>query len=418
MPAKDDSTGSAAFSGSSPQELRQKAETGFQEIVSAATGEVEALTPEAARIALHELRVHQIELEMQNEELRRAYVELAAMRARYFDLYDLAPVGYCTLSGAGLILEVNLTAATLLGLPTQALVKRPFSRFLHTEDADRYHLLCTQLRKTGEPQSCELRMMVGNDGKERWVHLAATRAPGEGGDPELRIVLTDIGELKRTESALHSLLGEKIVLLGEVHHRVKNNLQLFSSLLRLESSRSVQPETKASLLNMQARVRAMAVLHEALHHSGPLASLDLGDYIRRIVTQSYEMRIGSPGVKLRFDLASVEIGMNQGCSIGLLVTELVSNCFKYGFTDGRSGEVCVELQPGADHAQWHLRVSDTGIGLPADFAAKWGSSLGLQLVSDLVKQIGGVLVIGPEPSAVFSITFTAAKERSPAPPES
>ena len=114
MPAKDDSTGSTAFSGSSPQELRQKAETGFQEIVSAATGEVEALTPEAARIALHELRVHQIELEMQNEELRRAYVELAAMRARYFDLYDLAPVGYCTLSGAGLILAACRTEKSAL----------------------------------------------------------------------------------------------------------------------------------------------------------------------------------------------------------------------------------------------------------------------------------------------------------------
>ena len=89
---------------------------------------------------LHELRVHQIELEMQNEELRRAQAELDAARARYFDLYDLAPVGYCTLSEQGLILEANLTAATLLGVARGALVKQPFTRFILKEDQDIYYL--------------------------------------------------------------------------------------------------------------------------------------------------------------------------------------------------------------------------------------------------------------------------------------
>ena len=107
---------------------------------------------------LHELRVHQIELEMQNEELRRAQAELGAARARYFDLYDLAPVGYVTVSEKGLILEANLTAATLLGVARGSLIKRPMSKFILKEDHDIYYLHRKKLFETREPQECELRM--------------------------------------------------------------------------------------------------------------------------------------------------------------------------------------------------------------------------------------------------------------------
>jgi PAS domain-containing protein len=109
-------------------------------------------TPESVRQVLHELRVHQIELTMQNEELRRAQAEIEAERARYFDLYDLAPVGYVTVSEKGLILEANLTAATLLGVNRGVLVKQPLSRFIFQEDQDSYYLHRKKLFETGEPQ--------------------------------------------------------------------------------------------------------------------------------------------------------------------------------------------------------------------------------------------------------------------------
>ena len=119
---------------------------------------LEVLSPEVARRALHELRVHQIELEMQNEELRRTQEELEGSRARYFDLYDLAPVGYFTLSEQGLILEANLTGAKLLGVARGALVKQPLSRFVLREDQDIYYLHRKALLETGAPQAWELRM--------------------------------------------------------------------------------------------------------------------------------------------------------------------------------------------------------------------------------------------------------------------
>ena len=132
-----------------------------------------ALSPEETRQTLHELRVHQIELEMQNEELRRAQAELDAARARYFDLYDLAPVGYCTISEPGLILEANLTAVTLLGVARADLVKQPLSRFILKEDHNIYYLHRKQLLATGDPRACDLRM-VKKDGTAFWAHLTAT----------------------------------------------------------------------------------------------------------------------------------------------------------------------------------------------------------------------------------------------------
>jgi PAS domain S-box-containing protein len=159
------------------------------------------LSPEEMERALHELREHQLELEMQNEELRRVQVALDAARARYFDLYDLAPVGYCTISEAGLIIEANLTAAGLLGVEWGALVKRPFTAFILKEDQDSYRLARNQLFATGEAQLCELRM-AGNDGTVFWARLNGTLAREADGAPTCRIVLSDISEHKRADEEL------------------------------------------------------------------------------------------------------------------------------------------------------------------------------------------------------------------------
>ncbi|MCX7167025.1 MAG: PAS domain S-box protein [Rhodocyclales bacterium] len=150
---------------------------------------------------LHELQVHQIELEMQNEKLRESEAAREAERARYLDLYDLAPVGHCTVSAQGRrILQANLTAASLLGLARGAPVKQPFPRFILEDDQDIYYLFHRQLAGSDGPQSCELRMLK-NDGTQFWAHLTATAAQ-EDGVPVLRIVLSDIGERKRIELAL------------------------------------------------------------------------------------------------------------------------------------------------------------------------------------------------------------------------
>ena len=161
---------------------------------------------------LHELRVYQIELEMQNEELRRAQTELDAARSRYFDLYDLAPVGYVTISERGLILEANFTAATLLGMARGTLARQPITRFILEADQDVFYLHRRKLFETGcldqagGPQACELRM-VKKDGAVFWAHLSTTSAQSEmadGGRPVCRIGLSDVTQLKQAEVILKS----------------------------------------------------------------------------------------------------------------------------------------------------------------------------------------------------------------------
>jgi PAS domain S-box-containing protein len=202
--AADDSAGATAspqagsHSTDSPQAgpaLRKRAEELTRTMSSTA---LSAQTPEEIQWVLHELRVHQIELEMQNEELRAAQAQIEAGRARYFDLYDLAPVGYCTLSEKGLILEANLPAATLLGTARGALIKQPLSRFILTEDQAIYYLHRKQIFETGAPQECDLRL-VKPDGALFWAHLTATAAQAEDGAPVCRMVLSDITERKQAE---------------------------------------------------------------------------------------------------------------------------------------------------------------------------------------------------------------------------
>jgi PAS domain S-box-containing protein len=181
--------------------LRRRAEAIAQGHTPASPVDLNTQSPEKLRQALHELHVHQIELEMQNEELRRAQTELQALQARYFSLYDLAPVGYLTLSEKGLILEANLTAAELLGSTRTALTQKPISTFIFYEDQDTYYQHRKTLLETGTPQSCELRL-VKQDLTVYWAHLSATMAREPDIAPICRLVISDISERKQTLEAL------------------------------------------------------------------------------------------------------------------------------------------------------------------------------------------------------------------------
>lgn len=203
--------------------LRKRAEEVARKKAAQLPENIAVLSPEETRRALYELRVHQIELEMQNEELRRTQEELETSRARYFDLYDLAPVGYCTLSEQGLILESNLKVATLLGVARGALVGQAISRFILKEDQDIYYQHRKRIFETGEPQSCELRM-AKTDGTIFWARIEGAIAKyssagfqgveGQAGktvaDAQVcRVVLNDITERIRSESILAKTAEDK-----------------------------------------------------------------------------------------------------------------------------------------------------------------------------------------------------------------
>ena len=178
--------------------LRQRAEAQARGTNDPTVDQLALMKPEQLQRTLHELHVHQIELEMQNEDLRRTQVELDVARKRYFDLFDLAPVGYCTITAGGLIEEANLTAASLLGEVRSSLGKRPFSAFITPEDQDRFHLLRRRLMDTGAPEGCELRLLRKGQA-DFWALLEARLEVDAGGSPSCRLVISDISVGKAAE---------------------------------------------------------------------------------------------------------------------------------------------------------------------------------------------------------------------------
>lgn len=260
--------------------------------------------------------------------------------------------------------------------------------------------------KSGAPWDYTLPMTTAS-GRRIWVRGQGGAVMQGGKAILLRGVLMDVTAQMESEQALVASLQEKEALLSEVHHRVKNNLQVITSLLRLEGGRSQEAGTRDAFVAMQGRIRSMALLHESLYRSGSFAAVDLASYLGQIATQAF--RAAQPEnvvVTLKLDLVPARIAMVQAVPCGLLLNELISNSLKHGFTEGRGGEVRVALQELDGATKLRLRVCDTGVGLPPDFDARRMQRLGLQLASDLAGQLGGTLKIGPEPRAVFSVTFT------------
>ena len=222
----------------------------------------------------------------------------------------------------------------------------------------------------------------------------------------IRRALAETRDHKEHKSALELSLREKESLLKEIHHRVKNNLQIVSSLLRLQSGRIDHPAAKAALVDMQNRVRSMALVHEHLYGSKNLAQVDMDAYIRSLCPKLVRALMTNPKViELQLNLSPVLLEIDQAIPCGLLVNELLTNALKHAFPDGRTGEVRVELQPVDGGRQIRLLVADNGIGLPANLDVKRLSSLGLELVSDLTGQLQGRLEIGPGPGAAFEVVF-------------
>jgi len=186
------------------QGLRRRAEKIARKKGNIPLCDCEGLKLEQSQKLLQELQVHQIELTMQNEELRIIQDALEKSRAQYFDLYDLAPVGYLTLNKDGLIVIANLTAANLLGVARSFLLKTPFTSHISRDDQDRYYHLDRRLIESKAPQDCELRM-INNSGQVFWTHLQATSVTDEEGNPTSRIVITEITERKKAEEQLRHL---------------------------------------------------------------------------------------------------------------------------------------------------------------------------------------------------------------------
>jgi PAS domain S-box-containing protein len=231
-------------------------------------------------------------------------------------------------------------------------------------------------------------------------------------------ILANALERKLVEEQLNSSLKEKEVLLKEIHHRVKNNMQVISSLLNLQSSRIKSQEILEMFKESQDRIRSMSLIHERLYQSADLAKIDFSHYIQNLASflfQSY--KINPEAVVLTTDVQDVSLDINKAIPCGLIINELVTNSLKYAFPQiseadkkkAKKGEIDIQLT--SNNGEITLLYRDNGIGLPEDLDIETADSFGLQLVTTLVSQLNGRIDIKRKPGATFEITFDTADKQ-------
>jgi PAS domain S-box-containing protein len=558
-----------------PDSLRTNAEKTLA-LHPAGSSVADGRTPDQVN---HELRVHQIELEMQNEALRDAHLALEESRDKYVDLYEFAPVGYLTLSENAVIEEGNLTIATLLGVERAKLIRDRFRRFIPDKDRETWDQHFVTILRSTEKQACELRLLK-NSGVLFNARLESIRMDREGRDPVVRIAISDITSYKDAEKAIGRLnderkllienipamiwykdtqnnyvrvnpagartygrpagdiegknageifpddakkyflddlevissgkpkygiiermktasgenlwiradkiplkdetgtvtgvlvfcvditraklaeeemirnnkqigevnteltaqgnemrlnelrltaagdmlreneanlkvsLAEKEVLLAEIHHRVKNNLTAFISLLALDGSYEETPAGQKLRTDLQNRARSMALIHETLYKTRTFSNVDMGIYLATLTEQVAGTYQTGKSIRTVVNADGITLDLARATPCGLITNELITNTFKYAFPkmfdcESIRKEPCtLWVSLTASGGFYTLSVRDNGMGLPESFDVKTAKSLGLKLVNFLSRhQLRAKVGVSRENGTEFTIRF-------------
>ena len=209
----------------------------------------------------------------------------------------------------------------------------------------------------------------------------------------------------RAEEQVKASLREKEVLLQEIHHRVKNNLQVISSLLGLQSDHIDNQQAIKVLWDSQNRIRSMALVHEKLYRSTNLAQIDFTQYVQSLAVYLFRSYgVNAQGIRLSIEGDQVFLGIDAAVPCGLLLNELISNSLKHAFPDNQAGQICVGFSKDGD-CRVNLTVSDDGVGFPKDIDFPSTKTLGLQLVIMLVEQLEGTIELDRSGGATFKIVF-------------
>jgi len=289
-------------------------------------------------------------------------------------------------------------------------------KFLHTVSDPINHLIHTANRVSHERDySLRANQYADDDLGTLTREFNEMLEEIQGRDTEMeRRVEERTQELSQANDKLQTSLQEKVVLLKEIHHRVKNNLQVVSSLLSLQSREIADERDLDLFINSQQRVKTMALIHERLYQSDDLAKVDFADYIPALADSLFNTyKTSAQEIALHVDVGDLMLDLDQAIPCGLMLNELISNSLKYAFPDERQGEIHVRLGATTDgHVE--LVVGDNGIGLPAELNFRTTKSLGLQLINILSRQLrGSVELQNREAGTEFHVRFPLRTESSP-----
>ncbi|MBN2158765.1 MAG: PAS domain S-box protein [Spirochaetes bacterium] len=346
------------------------------------------------------------ELEAEISARKEAEKALRESEERYRLLFENSMDGVLLTEPNGTILKANPEACRLFGRSEDEICKLGRSGIVDTSDLRLQHAIEERdrtgrfsgemncIRKDGTPFPCEVSsaMFKDNEGKVK-----------------TSMIIRDITERKQAESEIVAALHEKNVLLKEIHHRVKNNMQIMSSLISIQmhadNSVSTPDDNIEIVRELQNRIMSMALVHEMLYNSNNLSKINFNEYIRNLSGSLLSVYKISPGqVNLSIEVSDKPISITTAIPLGLLINELLTNVLKYAFPSGRKGEIriCMTID---DEGWFHLTVRDNGIGLPDDFNIDTEHSLGMRLLSVLIAQLHGSIDVHNDNGAVFTAQF-------------
>lgn len=343
--------------------------------------------------------------------MKKAEEELRLSEERHRAIYDQAYIGIARIGKVGRFLLVNQRLCDMLGYASDELYKKAFFELTHPDEVE------NSLKNWDALLSGDIKNFTS---EQRYIHkngtyvvanLTVSMVRDANGNPNYYVaVFEDITERKEQELKLQQSLKEKEVLLKEVHHRVKNNMQVISSILNLQSSYIKDPEAIDMLRESQDRIKSMSFIHESLYQSKDLSHVNFTEYVRNLVNNLFRTYgINISGLKLEYELDEVPLNIDTAIPCGLVINELISNALKYAFKERDKGKLTVVLKK-LDDGKLKLVIADDGVGFPDHIDYRETDSLGLQLVVTLVGQIKGEIDLDNSNGSKFTIIFEESKQ--------
>jgi PAS domain S-box-containing protein len=343
-------------------------------------------------------------------ERDRAQEAHREIEARYQAFFQGVPVGLYRTSPTGEILEANPALVQVLRFPDLETLRALNTSAFYLDPATRAKQQ-ELLDSVGVIRGYEMRVMCF-DSSMIWLRDTCRAVRNQQGEIiYYEGMLEDITERRAADEQIRKSLAEKETLLKEVHHRVKNNLQVICSLLNLQAGQIRDTRDLEMFMESQDRVRSMAMVHERLYQSPDLAEIDFGEYARNLATHLVRAygRSTTP-VALSVEARGMSLGVDDAVACGLIINELVSNSLKHAFREGQGGKIWVTLFPSAGENL--LTAGDDGVGLPPSVSLDNADTLGLQLVSTLTEQLDGRIEVRRGPGTEFKIRFPRKETQS------
>lgn len=338
--------------------------------------------------------------------IKKAEEELRLSEERHRAIYDQAYIGIARIAKMGRFLLVNERLCDMLDYTADELYKKTFYELGVQEEVEESLVDWDQLLSGKIKNFSREQTYVRKDGDILSANVTVSLVRDANNNPNYFVaVFEDITERKEYEKQLEESIKEKEVLLKEVHHRVKNNMQVISSILNLQSSYITDENALGIIRESQDRIKSMSFVHESLYQSNTLSEVNFAEYIQNITRNLYHS-YGRPegGIELEYDLENIYLNLDTSIPCGLIINEVVSNSLKYAFEGREKGKIKIVFCKSSDD-KMKLIIADDGIGLAEDFDIENAESLGLQLVTTLVTQVSGELEIDVTNGTSFGIEF-------------